>query len=150
MLPPAQPAYILRGHNSQIHATQFIRVNSRLVTGDAEGWIVVWDLATKRPAAVWKAHEGGPILGISAWGPGKLITCVGLNSLSSPSFPSLLSWLIHFLFGSFFFFFIYIFFFLLFFLLGLGSISSERVSSIIHPDMHVKLSRPVHDAQARF
>jgi len=72
-LPPAQPAYILRGHGSQIHSTTFIRSNSRLVTGDADGWIVIWSLATKRPVAVWRAHEGA-ILGASAWGLEKLIT----------------------------------------------------------------------------
>jgi WD40 repeat protein len=72
-LPPAQPAYILRGHGSQIHATAFIRSNLRLLTGDADGWIVVWSLATKRPVAVWKAHEGS-LLGIKAWGSEKVIT----------------------------------------------------------------------------
>ncbi|KAK0119844.1 hypothetical protein ONS95_011276 [Cadophora gregata] len=72
-LPPAQPAYILRGHGSQIHSTTFIRSNSRLVTGDEEGWIVIWSLATKRPVAVWRAHEGA-ILGASPWGFDKLIT----------------------------------------------------------------------------
>jgi WD40 repeat protein len=74
-LPSAQPAYILRGHSSPIHSVQFIRSNSRLVTGDADGWIVVWSLATKRPVAVWRAHEGS-ILGVSAWGSRRLITCV--------------------------------------------------------------------------
>jgi len=72
-LPPAAPAYILRGHGSQVHTTAFIRSNSRLVTGDADGWIVLWSLAIKRPVAVWKAHEGS-ILGASAWGDEKLIT----------------------------------------------------------------------------
>lgn len=72
-LPPAQPAYILRGHAAQIHSTSFIRSNSRLVTGDAEGWIVIWSLATKRPTAVWRAHEG-VILGAEAWGQNLLIT----------------------------------------------------------------------------
>lgn len=36
------------------------------MTGDAEGWIVVWDLVSKRAAAVWKAHEG-IILGVGEW-----------------------------------------------------------------------------------
>jgi hypothetical protein len=72
-LPPAQPAYILRGHSAQVHSTEFIRSNSRLVTGDADGWIVVWSLAIKRPVAVWKAHEG-TILGARAWGAERLIT----------------------------------------------------------------------------
>jgi len=72
-LPPAQPAYILRGHSAQIHSTSFIRSNSRLVTGDAEGWIVLWSLASKRPVAVWKAHKGA-ILGATAWDDQKIIT----------------------------------------------------------------------------
>lgn len=72
-LPPPQPAYILRGHAAQVHSTEFIRSNSRLVTGDADGWVVVWSLAIKRPVAVWKAHEG-TILGARAWGVDKIIT----------------------------------------------------------------------------
>jgi len=72
-LPPAQPAYILRGHAAQIHSTTFIRANSRLVTGDADGWIVLWNMATKRPAAVWRAHEGA-ILGSAEWDQNVLIT----------------------------------------------------------------------------
>jgi len=74
-LPPAQPAYIFRGHSAQIHSTAFIRKNTRLVTGDADGWIVIWSIAIKRPVTVWRAHEGS-ILGVSAWGDDKLITCV--------------------------------------------------------------------------
>lgn len=70
---PPQPAYILRGHGAQVHSTAFIRGNNRLVTGDAEGWIVVWSLEIKRPVAVWRAHEGA-ILGADAWGVDKLIT----------------------------------------------------------------------------
>ncbi|TAQ85930.1 hypothetical protein B7494_g5733 [Chlorociboria aeruginascens] len=72
-LPPVQPAYILRGHSAQIHNTTFIRANTRLVTADAEGWVVIWDLSIKRPVAVWKAHEGS-ILGSCEWGCDKIIT----------------------------------------------------------------------------
>lgn len=72
-LPPAQPAYILRGHTAQIHSTSFIRSNTRLVTGDADGWIVSWSLASKRAAAVWRAHEGA-ILACAEWGSNRLIT----------------------------------------------------------------------------
>ena len=57
-LAPATPSYILRGHASAIHALHFYSNNSRLVSGDAEGWIVIWSMMTKRPVAVWKAHEG--------------------------------------------------------------------------------------------
>jgi hypothetical protein len=55
---PATPIYILRGHAAQIHALHIFNDNLRLVSGDADGWIVIWDLVTKRPVAVWKAHAG--------------------------------------------------------------------------------------------
>jgi WD40 repeat protein len=76
-LPPAQPSYILRGHTSQIHSVQFVRQNSRLLTGDADGWIVYWKVETKRALAVWKAHDG-PILGTEQWGYNNIITSVWL------------------------------------------------------------------------
>ena len=66
-LPPAQPVYVLRGHDTQVHALHFTQDNSRLLTGDADGWVVSWSLAYKRPVAVWKAH-GGAVLGIASWG----------------------------------------------------------------------------------
>lgn len=56
--PPATPRYILRGHASPIHALHFFGLNSRLASADADGWIVIWDVVTKRPRVVWKAHEG--------------------------------------------------------------------------------------------
>lgn len=72
-LPPAQPAYILRGHASQIHSVKFLRKNTRLLTGDADGWVVFWKVETKRALAVWKAHDAA-ILGMAAWGRDKIIT----------------------------------------------------------------------------
>lgn len=72
-LPPAQPHYILRGHSSQIHAVAFLRHNSRLLTGDADGWVVVWNLSTRRPVTVWRAHQG-PILALSEWPSERVIT----------------------------------------------------------------------------
>lgn len=72
-LPSAQPSYILRGHASQIHCVQFVHNNSRLLTGDGEGWIVYWRVETKRALAVWKAHEGA-ILGTAEWGGDRIIT----------------------------------------------------------------------------
>ncbi|KAI9879123.1 MAG: ASTRA complex subunit [Pleopsidium flavum] len=81
LLSPAQPVYVLRGHQAQIHAVQFIRANSRLITGDADGWIVVWALGTKRPAAVWKAHDNA-ILGVAPWGEDRIITHGRDNKLS--------------------------------------------------------------------
>lgn len=71
--PPAQPVYVLRGHQAQIHTVQFIRANPLLATGDADGWLVLWALDTKRAAAVWKAHENA-IVGIAAWDQDRVIT----------------------------------------------------------------------------
>ncbi|KAK6001022.1 hypothetical protein QM012_003105 [Aureobasidium pullulans] len=72
-LPPAQPAYVLRGHNAQIHSVCFVRHNTRLLTGDAEGWLVLWNLASKRPVAVWRGHSAA-ILALSSWADDRLIS----------------------------------------------------------------------------
>ncbi|PKS05910.1 hypothetical protein jhhlp_007741 [Lomentospora prolificans] len=68
-----QPKAILRGHKAQVHAATFIWNNERLVTADAEGYLVVWDLTIMRPRAVWRAHQK-TVLGIREWGPQKLVT----------------------------------------------------------------------------
>ena len=73
--PAPRPKAILRGHKAQVHAAVFIRNNDRLVTGDADGYVVVWDLAIIRPRAVWRAHENS-ILGIAEWLRDRLITYV--------------------------------------------------------------------------
>lgn len=70
--PPA-PKSILRGHKAQVHAAEFLRGNERLATGDAEGYVVLWDLTILRPRAVWRAHENA-ILGIKGWGNDRVIT----------------------------------------------------------------------------
>ncbi|KAF5010415.1 hypothetical protein FDECE_3430 [Fusarium decemcellulare] len=67
------PKSILRGHGSQVHAATFVRRNERLITGDADGFVVLWDLTIMRPRAVWQAHEKA-ILGIRGWGDDKIIT----------------------------------------------------------------------------
>lgn len=70
---PLQPKSVLRGHKASVHAAAFIRRNDRLITGDAEGFVVVWDLTIMRPRTVWRAHTNA-ILGIAAWGDDKIIT----------------------------------------------------------------------------
>ncbi|KAH7631300.1 WD40-repeat-containing domain protein [Sordaria sp. MPI-SDFR-AT-0083] len=70
---PPSPKSILRGHKAQVHAATFIRNNERLVTGDADGFVVAWDLTIMRPRAVWQAHENA-ILGIAGWGNDRIIT----------------------------------------------------------------------------
>ncbi|KAF2121433.1 WD40-repeat-containing domain protein [Lophiotrema nucula] len=72
-LPLAQPSYIFRGHTAQIHSVQFVRNNTRLLTGDADGWVVCWKLESKRPVAVWKAHDAA-ILGTAEWGSDRVLT----------------------------------------------------------------------------
>ena len=67
------PKNILRGHKAQVHAATFVRNNDRLITGDADGYVIAWRLATMRPVAVWRAHENA-ILGIKSWDNDKLIT----------------------------------------------------------------------------
>ena len=42
----------LRGHSAQIHALHFTKDKARLLTADGDGWIVSWNLASKRPVAV--------------------------------------------------------------------------------------------------
>lgn len=82
LLPPAQPAFILRGHSAQIHALHFTEGNTRLLTADADGWIVSWNLSFKRPVAVWKAH-GNAILGVGTWGSDRVITLVIVKTWQS-------------------------------------------------------------------
>ncbi|KAB8298094.1 hypothetical protein EYC80_001856 [Monilinia laxa] len=74
-IPPGapQPSYILRGHATPVHVAKFIRGNTRLVTGDAEGWVVVWSLETRRAAAAWRAHEG-VLLAVGEWGGERVVT----------------------------------------------------------------------------
>lgn len=68
------PYYILRGHTAQIHAVHFFRQNLRLLTGDADGWVVCWSLPIKRAVAVWRAHGSGTVLGVWSWGGGRVVT----------------------------------------------------------------------------
>ncbi|KAI0198101.1 WD40 repeat-like protein [Astrocystis sublimbata] len=68
-----QPKAILRGHASQVHVTTFVRHSERLASGDADGYVVLWDLTIMRPRAVWRPHDAA-ILGISGWGDDKVIT----------------------------------------------------------------------------
>lgn len=74
-LPPAQPTYVFRGHVAQIHAVGFLRNNLRLLSGDAEGWVILWDLTIKRPVAVWRPHSAS-ILGLGSWDDDKILTFV--------------------------------------------------------------------------
>ena len=66
ILPPATPSYVLRGHSAVIHTLRFICDNEVLISGDSDGWLVLWGLSTKRPMGVWRAHQGG-LVGVDVW-----------------------------------------------------------------------------------
>ncbi|KAK0274529.1 Astra associated protein 1 Asa1 [Friedmanniomyces endolithicus] len=70
---PAQPVYVLRGHTAQVHAVHFLRQNLRLLSGDADGWVVLWNVPIKRAVAVWRAHKGA-VLGLESWDDDRIIT----------------------------------------------------------------------------
>jgi len=72
-LPSAQPSYILRGHSAQVHSVLFLHDNLKLLSGDADGWVVLWSIPIKRPKAVWRAHNN-TILGLASWEDDKIIT----------------------------------------------------------------------------
>ena len=82
VLPAAQPVYIFRGHGAQIHSLHFYRDNLRLISGDAEGWIVIWDTVIKRPKVVWRAHQSA-ILRVQSWKEDRIITYVLLEILEA-------------------------------------------------------------------
>lgn len=44
-----------------------------MASGDSDGWVIIWSLASLRPVAVFKAHEGG-VSGIRAWYSDRLIS----------------------------------------------------------------------------
>ncbi|KAI0150688.1 WD40 repeat-like protein [Xylariaceae sp. FL1272] len=69
----AYPKSVLRGHRAAVHVTTFIKENERLASGDADGFVVLWDLTIMRPRAVWQAHANA-ILGICGWADDKIIT----------------------------------------------------------------------------
>ena len=63
---PPTPSYIFRGHTAGIHALHFLPHNHFFVSGDADGWVIIWRLTTRRAAAVWKAHDG-IVSGLKHW-----------------------------------------------------------------------------------
>ncbi|KAK6539755.1 ASTRA complex subunit [Orbilia ellipsospora] len=71
-----QPVYVIRGHTSPVHALHFYRSNSRLISADADGWLVLWDVTIRRPIAAWKAHDG-PVLAVADWDNSNIIITHG-------------------------------------------------------------------------
>lgn len=48
--------FSIRGHKAPISC--IAGWNLDLVSADRDGWVVVWNLTTRRPRALWKAHDG--------------------------------------------------------------------------------------------
>ncbi|KAK4046597.1 Astra associated protein 1 Asa1 [Microbotryomycetes sp. JL201] len=84
--PPA-PVYILRGHVACINALTFSPDALSLYSGDADGWVAIWDLITFRPRAFWKAHDAG-VLTIEPLGPTGLVTHGRDNMVRHFTLPS--------------------------------------------------------------
>ncbi|KAK9479021.1 WD40 repeat-like protein [Lipomyces japonicus] len=57
MLIPVASA-TLRAHNSPITSVAFHADNTRLVSGDEEGWVIQWSIITRRPMSIFRPHRG--------------------------------------------------------------------------------------------
>ncbi|KAL1918090.1 uncharacterized protein VTP21DRAFT_3356 [Calcarisporiella thermophila] len=51
------PSYVFRGHTSQVNTILFTNDNRNLISGDADGYIIVWNLKTRRPLHRFRGHE---------------------------------------------------------------------------------------------
>lgn len=81
---PSVPLFVLRHHSAQINALCFVLPaapgpsrlgRSLLCSGDADGWVAITDLKSRRALCIWRAHEDG-VLGIEEWEGDKVITYV--------------------------------------------------------------------------
>lgn len=62
-LPPS-PFFLLRGHASEVQCLEFSQeslsdslLSNAIISGDADGFIIIWSTKTFRPLAIWKAHD---------------------------------------------------------------------------------------------
>jgi hypothetical protein len=60
---------VLAGHRGEINALACSRDGSRLASADSQGFVKVWDLATRRERMSIKAHEFGRIIQSLAFSP---------------------------------------------------------------------------------
>ncbi|EEB09572.1 astra associated protein 1 A [Schizosaccharomyces japonicus yFS275] len=56
------PFFVLRGHLSSVTSLSFVS-DGILYSGDANGWMICWDLSVMRPTHIWRAHTKS-ILGV--------------------------------------------------------------------------------------
>ncbi|GEQ71940.1 hypothetical protein JCM33374_g5626 [Metschnikowia sp. JCM 33374] len=50
------PKFSLRAHKAAL--TCIITHQDKLISSDRDGWIIVWNLASRRPMALWRGHDG--------------------------------------------------------------------------------------------
>ncbi|KAI7906523.1 WD40-repeat-containing domain protein [Cokeromyces recurvatus] len=56
-LPPPPPIYIFREHKSTVNHLHLFKDDQLLASCDADGWIIIWKMRTRRPLLKWKGHE---------------------------------------------------------------------------------------------
>ncbi|KAI9480951.1 MAG: WD40-repeat-containing domain protein [Benjaminiella poitrasii] len=56
-LPPPPPIYVLREHKTTINYVHLFKDDQYLASCDADGWIIIWKMRTRRPLVKWKGHE---------------------------------------------------------------------------------------------
>lgn len=81
-----QKKFSLRGHKAPVSI--LCSHNDSLISADSHGWVVWWNVATKRPIALWQAHSGQVLTVKSTpWG---LLThgrdsCIRIWDLTDPA-----------------------------------------------------------------
>ncbi|KAI8994471.1 WD40-repeat-containing domain protein [Pilobolus umbonatus] len=55
--PPPSPVYIFREHESTVNYVHLFNEDEYFTSCDADGWIIIWRMRTKRPILKWKGHE---------------------------------------------------------------------------------------------
>ncbi|KAI8638890.1 WD40-repeat-containing domain protein [Parasitella parasitica] len=54
---PPPPTYIFREHKSTVNYVHFFCQDQYLASCDADGWVIVWRMKTRRVVKKWKAHK---------------------------------------------------------------------------------------------
>lgn len=71
---PPLPLFTLRGHKASINAVVFLEGDIKLVSGDSEGSLIVWNVESRRiETSNRKAHERG-VLSLQVMSDGKILS----------------------------------------------------------------------------
>lgn len=63
----------LRAHSASVRALNFAGGGASLISGDEDGWVVIWNLHIRRPTAIWRAHSHA-LLAVQSRGPHEALT----------------------------------------------------------------------------